>query len=82
MVYEVKRQKRVIATDRNDKYVSIPLNYKMPFQVLEPGKREYILLSIHSRQLPLRFTRLFTVELNDSGLHAIHYCLNKDLFKF
>ena len=46
-VYDVLKQPRVIATDRDDNYISISLDYKQRFHVIEREKSIFILVIIN-----------------------------------
>jgi len=37
-VYDIQKQPRLIATDRDENYISIPLDYKHRFHVIEKGQ--------------------------------------------
>jgi len=37
-VYDILKQPRVIATDRDENYISIPLDYKQRFHIIEKGQ--------------------------------------------
>jgi len=43
-VYDILKQPRVIATDRDDNYISISLDYKQRFHIVDKGQSTFIIL--------------------------------------